>query len=177
MPHYLAFSPQSSYSPLPRYPKAMDKAQEPAWLRSYKSSAAPFSTTTSRTPGGVSTLPRLAEARDEVEIQKSRSEANVQDQDEPISVTFPSTISLGLHSFGRREDPVSPSVIHPALRATSVGPEGRTAPSHNSSMTKVEVGHEEPEFKPEFKDVEPRSETGWRQVLKRWISRLACNKV
>lgn len=155
----------------------MDKAQEPAWLRSYKSRAAPFSTTTTRIPGEVSTLPRLAEAREEIDVHHSRSEAIVQDQDEPISVTFPSTISLGLHSFGRREEPVSPSVIHPALRASSIGPEGRTAPSHNSSMTKVEIGHEEPEFKPDFKDIERPSETGWRRVLKRWMSRLACNKV
>ena len=148
----------------------MDKPQEPAWLRSYKSRAAPFSTTTTRAPGEVSTLPRLLESRDEVDTQ-----ANVQAQDEPISVTFPSTISLGLHSFGRREDTISRSGIHPALRGTSIGSEGLIAPSHNSSMTKVEVGHEEPEFK-DVEDVERREEAGWRLVLKRWMRKLACNK-
>ena len=150
----------------------MDRPQEPAWLRSYKSRAAPFATTTAPKPlGEISPLPRPAEASDRTAVHHKQTAPKAQDPEEPITVAFPSTISLGLHSFGRRDE-TSGSIIHPALRGMSAEDEDRKRVSHNSSMTKVEVGHEEPELK----HVKIGGESGWRRALKRWIRTLMCNK-
>ena len=150
----------------------MDRPQEPAWLRSYKTRAAPFATTTAPKPlGEVSPLPRPADTSDRTAVHPKQVESKVQDREEPITVVFPSTISLGLHSFGRDEI-TSGSILHPALRGMSAEEEDRKRVSHNSSMTKVEIGHEEPELK----HVELENKSRWRTALKRWIRTLMCDK-
>ncbi|CAF9927387.1 MAG: hypothetical protein HETSPECPRED_006573 [Heterodermia speciosa] len=152
----------------------MEPAQAPAWLRTYKTRAAPF-TSTGAKASDASTLPPMTKISEEADVNKvhSRSESNTSDQPNTYSFAFPSTLSLGLHSFDRPEDTTpSQSAIHPAHRNVYSDTEERTAASNSSSVTIKEDIRQDPIT---TKDFDGERETGWKKMVKGWIRKLACS--
>ena len=153
--------------------QTMDRSQEPAWLRTYKTRAAPFSAVHTRIPTRNSPSPRPLRVHERPRRRDRQQDVSVSDQQNEFSVAFPSTISLGLKSFGLFAQPPLESSIHPALRGISGWDSGHDGSSDTSSMrTKVEGGYR-PQHNEKFKD---RYAAGWRGRLKRLVRRLVCDK-
>ena len=152
----------------------MESPQAPAWLRTYKTRAAPFTSNAAKA-SDASTLPPMAKISEEVDFDKvhSRSESNAHDQPNTYSFAFPSTLSLGLLSFDPPEDTTpSQSTIHPAHRNIYSDTEDREAASTRSSVTiKDDVGQEQNTTK----SFDGEHETGWKKMVKGWIRKLACS--
>lgn len=149
----------------------MEQPQEPAWLRNYKTRAAPFSAVSAKTP--VQTLPPPPPAEHEIPQQHDgQPDSSLPGQHNTISIHFPSTMSLGLKSFGQPANPNPESSIHPALRGDYNRDVGHEGASVSSSRTKVEMGYKAHHFK----KVEDKHETGWRTMMKGCIRRLGCHQ-
>ncbi|KAL8784376.1 MAG: hypothetical protein Q9195_009072 [Heterodermia aff. obscurata] len=161
----------------------------PAWLRTYKTRAAPFTSNTGRA-SDASTLPPMTKISEEADVNKvhSRTEPNTHDQPNTYSFAFPSTLSLGLHSFDRPEDTTPTlalhsfdrpedttppqSAIHPAHRNVYSDTEDRTAASNSSSVTIKEDIRQDQNT---TKDFDSEHETGWKKMIRGWIRKLACS--
>ena len=179
----------------PQTSQTSQAPQAPAWLRTYKTRAAPFTSGAARTPD-ASTLPPMGKISEEPDVSRffSRSEPNVHDRPNRYSFTFPSTLSLGLQSFGEPEDTThepedtthepedttrepedttpSQSTIHPAHRIVYSNTDDRNAASNSSSVTiKDDMGQCQNTTKNFDGEHEPR----WKEVVKGWIRKLACS--
>ena len=152
----------------------MEPPQAPAWLRTYKTRAAPFTSNTAKA-SDASMLPPMAKISEEPDVSRYylRSESDTQDEPNTYSFAFPSTLSLGLHSFGPPEDTTpSQSAIHPAHRNVYSDTEDRQTASNSSSVTiKDDVG----KYQNTTKNFDGEHESRWKKVVKDWIRKLACS--
>ena len=152
----------------------MESPQAPAWLRTYKTRAAPFTSNVAKA-SRASTPPPMAKISEEPDFYRtlSRSQSDTHDQPNTYSFAFPSTLSLALTSFPPPEDTTpSQSEIHPAHRNVYSDTEDRQAASNSSSVTiKDDMGQDQNTTK----DFDGERETGWKKVVKRWIRKLACS--
>ena len=155
-----------------QFTQTMDRQHEPAWLRTYKTRAAPFSPVHTRIPTRNSPSPRPLRVHERPRRRDRQQDVSVLDEENNFSVAFPSTISLGLKSFGLFAQPHLESSIHPALRSNSGWDSGNDGSSDTSSMrTKVEGGYR-PQHNEKFKD---RRSVGWRRRMRRLVRRLLCD--
>ena len=151
----------------------MDRSQEPAWLRTYKTRAAPFSAAHTKIPTRNSPSPRPLRVHERPRRRERQQDVSVPDQQNNYSIAFPSTISLGLKSFGLFAQPHHESSIHPALRSSSGWDSGHDGSSDTSSMrTKVEGGYR-PQHNEKFKN---RHAVGWKGRIRRLARRVLCDK-
>lgn len=151
----------------------MEQPQEPAWLRSYKTRAAPFTPIGTKAPNQSSTLSPIVKLGGEADVTKPEPQPEPQDHPNTYSVAFPSTISLGLHSFGQHNDIASQSHLHPALREVPNSAQGEKAASESSSTT-FRVERESTHRS--SKALEDRTTTGWRATIRRWVGKLGCDR-
>ena len=158
-----------SILPLQLHYPEMAQPQEPAWPRTYKSRAAPFSAANMKAPIRVMTPPPPTPPQKRTKRQEQpTSESGTRDT---ISIAFPSTMSLGLKSFGQPPESRPDSSIHPALRGDSTGDTVHDGSSDSSSMrTKVEVGYKSHSYG----KIDDETTGGWRRVAKSLIRMLGC---
>lgn len=161
----------------------MEQPQEPAWLRNYKTRVAPFSAGTAKAP--VQTLPSPPPAQVQAlpNEHDEQPDSSVPRQHNTLSIHFPSTMSLGLKSFGQPANsepdsskqppiPEPESFIHPALRGGSNGSTGNEGTSDSSSTrTRVDMGYKAHHYE----KVGDKHDTGWKMILKGWMRRLGCH--
>ena len=173
--------------------KPKETPQEPAWLRSYKTRAAPFSSTGPKSSDSTTLAYTPSEKQDEkLGIDGSRADIDdEQSQYKPLSVAFPSTLSLGLSSFGRY---VPPNLdIHPALRDAyrrdeglkmngstddkrskidnaTRGPRSKKVADTSSGATKPETRHK----RRALKHMKKKDEPMWKKIVRGCVRRLGC---
>lgn len=146
--------------------------REPDWLRSYKTRAAPFSSTASKVPIPTPSAPTAAEKQHEPLSSEPQSDTNENVSPNTLSVAFPSMISLGLQSFARYIDDAKPeSSVHPTLRARSTQPSKPKGTSDTSSTT---IRAEKSYQRSANKDTEEKQELRWKRRLKGCLWRLGC---
>ena len=153
--------------------QTQEQPQEPAWLRSYKSRAAPFSSTVTKPSQPTPTRPNPAEDSQELKPTIEAPSAPVEEQPNTLSMSFPSTISLGLKSFGQQEKAKPDAAIHPALRDDFEGDAHYQGTSDSASTsTKVETVHKEQLYEKGKEGGEKK----WRTLTRAWLQKLGCGR-
>ena len=149
--------------------------REPEWLRSYKTRAAPFSSTISKVPIHTPSAPTAAEKQHEPLSSEPQSDTNEKISPNSLSIAFPSTISLGLQSFAWYNNDAKPeSSVHPALRARSTQPSKLKGTSDTSSTT---IRAEKSYQRSANKDTGEKDEPRWKRRLKGYLRRLGCGSI
>ena len=149
----------------------MEHPQEPAWLRSYKTRATPFSTRSTKATDNTSVLPSVKQIEEQSSAKTPTQELASNTESNAFSIAFPSIISLGLGSFNQEGPATSLSVVHPALTEEHKSSETQKATSDSSSS----IGREEKDYaRSASEKCSNRSHTGLTAVLKRWIRTLGC---